>query len=204
MSYMLCPKMRFSTVLTLVLYHLRCSYLFVNADLVKGAPALRSVGRNIDIEKKSTGGFTNQLSRLQKSSSGNSIPVQSPDAVLISETGKDLSKTSSTISTKKIVTVALPLITVVFLYKQFNQFIPSIDELKSQLLVVLGGVNEKGFVGVLYYILGFALYETAGFSTVPVETIAGMAFGFKKGALSSATGKLLGAFTSTLWKGNEG
>jgi hypothetical protein len=70
--------------------------------------------------------------------------------------------------------------------------IPSVDDFKSQLLIHLERINNQGAIGLFYYILGFSLYELAGLSTVPVESIAGMAFGFKKGAVSSATGKVLG------------
>jgi uncharacterized membrane protein YdjX (TVP38/TMEM64 family) len=48
--------------------------------------------------------------------------------------------------------------------------------------------------GVVLYSSGMAVWELFGMSTIPVETAAGMVFGFKIGFLASATGKLVGAF----------
>jgi len=47
--------------------------------------------------------------------------------------------------------------------------------------------------GVVAYGCGMAVWELFGMSTIPVETAAGMVFGFKVGFLASACGKLAGA-----------
>lgn len=52
--------------------------------------------------------------------------------------------------------------------------------------------------GIAFYVGGMAIWELLGMSTIPVETAAGMVFGFKVGFMASASGKLLGAFLGFL------
>ena len=46
---------------------------------------------------------------------------------------------------------------------------------------------------LLIYILAMAIWEILGLTTIPVETAAGMVFGFSRGFVASGTGKMLGA-----------
>ena len=50
--------------------------------------------------------------------------------------------------------------------------------------------------GVVAYSCAMAVWELLGMSTIPVETAAGMVFGFKAAFLASALGKLLGALSA--------
>jgi hypothetical protein len=67
-------------------------------------------------------------------------------------------------------------------------------KLQARTLGALRGLQEglpKPYSYILY-VVGMALWETLGLSTIPVETAAGMVFGWT-GALLSGSGKLLGA-----------
>lgn len=66
-------------------------------------------------------------------------------------------------------------------------------KLQDTTLHILEQIEKKGWRGVATYIIGLALWEFAGFSTIPVETAAGMAFGWERGVAASAAGKMLGA-----------
>lgn len=46
---------------------------------------------------------------------------------------------------------------------------------------------------LLVYILAMAVWELLGLTTIPIETAAGMVFGFSRGVVASGTGKMLGA-----------
>ena len=68
------------------------------------------------------------------------------------------------------------------------------EKLQAQTLGALRGLQEglpKPYSYTLY-VIGMALWEAIGLSTIPVETAAGMVFGWN-GALLSGSGKLLGA-----------
>lgn len=64
--------------------------------------------------------------------------------------------------------------------------------LQYTVLELLQSTKQHGSFGIIIYILGMALWETIGISTIPVETAAGMAFGWIA-ILASTAGKLLGA-----------
>lgn len=74
------------------------------------------------------------------------------------------------------------------------------DAIQARTLSLLGSLQPaegSGTSGMLralaLYALGMAAWEMAGLSTIPVETAAGMVFGFAQGATASFCGKLLGA-----------
>jgi hypothetical protein len=74
------------------------------------------------------------------------------------------------------------------------------DAIQARTLSLLGSLQPaqgSGTSGMLQalvlYALGMAAWEMAGLSTIPVETAAGMVFGFAQGAAASFCGKLLGA-----------
>jgi len=67
--------------------------------------------------------------------------------------------------------------------------------IQEHALTLLRDLQEKPHA-LLMYILGMALWEFCGLSTIPVETAAGMVFGFQKGFLASGFGKMMGAYTA--------
>ena len=67
------------------------------------------------------------------------------------------------------------------------------DKLQTKTLEILRELNAlPKYKSYTVYTLGMALWEAVGLSTIPVETAAGMVFGWPGFALS-ASGKLLGA-----------
>ncbi|KAI2497824.1 hypothetical protein MHU86_16658 [Fragilaria crotonensis] len=69
--------------------------------------------------------------------------------------------------------------------------------LQDKTLELLQDANNSP-LGIFYYSLGMAAWETIGLSTIPIETAAGMAFGWKRAILASTAGKLVGAGTAFL------
>ncbi len=57
----------------------------------------------------------------------------------------------------------------------------------------MNDVASRGDVGLLFYAMGFALWETCGLPTSVVETAAGVAFGHKRGLIGSFVGKTCGS-----------
>lgn len=70
--------------------------------------------------------------------------------------------------------------------------------LQDATLKLLEKIEKEGNQGVIVYILGMAMWEMCGLATLPVETAAGMAFGFRKGTIASGLGKMLGALIAFL------
>lgn len=67
------------------------------------------------------------------------------------------------------------------------------DKLQAKTLDTLHGLNAlPKYHSFTVYVLGMAVWEALGLSTIPVETAAGMVFGWN-GFFLSAGGKLLGA-----------
>lgn len=64
--------------------------------------------------------------------------------------------------------------------------------LQTRVLEILQNAKKQGNVGIFTYMLGMALWESVGISTIPVETAAGMVFGWSA-ILASTMGKLMGA-----------
>jgi len=64
--------------------------------------------------------------------------------------------------------------------------------LQSAILELLQSAKEQGTTGIFLYVLGMAMWEAVGISTIPVETAAGMAFGWSA-IPASVVGKLMGA-----------
>jgi uncharacterized membrane protein YdjX (TVP38/TMEM64 family) len=68
------------------------------------------------------------------------------------------------------------------------------EKLQQSAVATLSRLNELPKVSSYSsYILGMALWEAAGLSTIPVETAAGMVFGWPDGFVLNAVGKLTGA-----------
>jgi uncharacterized membrane protein YdjX (TVP38/TMEM64 family) len=68
------------------------------------------------------------------------------------------------------------------------------EKLQKSTVATLRKLNDlPKFSSYTSYILGMALWESVGLSTIPVETAAGMVFGWPDGFYLNAMGKLLGA-----------
>jgi len=65
---------------------------------------------------------------------------------------------------------------------------------KSNLLEKLKNINEhQGNTGLVIYIIAFALWEGLGLTTAPIESMAGMVFGFRRAIVPNFVGKFSGA-----------
>ena len=53
--------------------------------------------------------------------------------------------------------------------------------------------DQRGYLGLLIYIAFLSSWTMLGLSTMPIETVAGMAFGMKKGLSANAIGRISGA-----------
>ncbi|KAL3940548.1 MAG: hypothetical protein SGARI_000924 [Bacillariaceae sp.] len=99
------------------------------------------------------------------------------------------------VSSKSLTLVTLSLSIVAVLYASRETWLPLMNKetLQQTVLLKLNALNELPKINsYTTYILGMALWECAGLSTIPVETAAGMVFGWD-GLLLSGAGKLLGA-----------
>ena len=75
------------------------------------------------------------------------------------------------------------------------------EALQERVLTVMHRFNGY-WRGVVVYSCGMAVCELLSMSMIPVETAAGVVFGFRKGFLASAIGKLVGAALAyALWRG---
>lgn len=90
------------------------------------------------------------------------------------------------------------------LYSQREIWMPFLDRNRIQaktlsLLRTLqpGDTNKVSVQSLAYYAAGMAVWEFFGLTTIPVETAAGMVFGWK-GAAASGAGKLTGACAAFL------
>jgi uncharacterized membrane protein YdjX (TVP38/TMEM64 family) len=66
------------------------------------------------------------------------------------------------------------------------------EALQERVLTMMHRFNGY-WRGVVVYSCGMAVCELLSMSMIPVETAAGVVFGFRKGFLASAIGKLVGA-----------
>lgn len=123
------------------------------------------------------------------------------DASPSSETAATTTSHSSTRTFPKIEkwmtysVASFMLVSVV--YAKREALAPLLDKhyIQEKTLAILGQLQDRP--GSLYlYMLGMAAWELLGLSTIPVETAAGMVFGFRRGFLASGSGKLLGACTA--------
>ena len=69
----------------------------------------------------------------------------------------------------------------------------SLASLSAGLRSLLLGAEALGNPGLLLYSLLFSLWVALGLASTPVETAAGLAFGWRRAAPASAAGKLSGA-----------
>jgi uncharacterized membrane protein YdjX (TVP38/TMEM64 family) len=68
-------------------------------------------------------------------------------------------------------------------------------EIQASALRVLTRIQEHPpLVSLSMYALGLAVWDALGLNSVPVETAAGMAFGWSKGLIGSTLGRIMGGF----------
>ena len=97
-------------------------------------------------------------------------------------------------STKKIVWTTVGLVLSV-LYVRNRAVVNQLFDktvIRQTVLDLLHKVDPESPKGLLAYMAAFAVWEAIGLSTIPVETAAGMAFGFSRAVLGSVVGKLVG------------
>eukprot|EP00547_Thalassionema_nitzschioides_P003493 CAMPEP_0194203958 /NCGR_PEP_ID=MMETSP0156-20130528/3601_1 /TAXON_ID=33649 /ORGANISM="Thalassionema nitzschioides, Strain L26-B" /LENGTH=408 /DNA_ID=CAMNT_0038929827 /DNA_START=34 /DNA_END=1260 /DNA_ORIENTATION=+ len=120
----------------------------------------------------------------------------------ITKTPKNEVSVSSTI----IALVPVALVLYIFRDKWIGMFQGSIhirERVEDKALQILDYLDMMPrYYSYPIYTLGMTLWEMLGLSTIPVETAAGMVFGWTALALSG-TGKVLGA-TAAFWIGRKG
>ena len=68
------------------------------------------------------------------------------------------------------------------------------EAFKAKLLETLTDINENGGPrGLALYVTFLSLWAACGLTTIPVESSAGMAFGWRKGLILNAVGKMSGS-----------
>ena len=68
------------------------------------------------------------------------------------------------------------------------------EAFKAKLLDKLTEINEQGGPrGLALYVVFLSLWAACGLTTIPVESSAGMAFGWRNGLILNATGKMTGS-----------
>lgn len=97
---------------------------------------------------------------------------------------------------KKITYAAIlsSLVTLVVL----NRDVISSFNFKEELAKQLDVLSSMGTKGLIMYVFAFMAWELVVGVTTPVETAAGMAFGFKNGVVANAIGKTSGAMLAFL------
>lgn len=120
------------------------------------------------------------------------VDQKEPDVLSESKTPNSHSKTIKNTALYATVAVVLCL----FCWANWDSINTLFDKekLKAWLLKTLTVINRQGSRGLVVYVLAFALWEMAGLTATPVETVAGMTFGIQRGIIGSFIGKVLGAF----------
>ena len=98
---------------------------------------------------------------------------------------------------KKNIGIVITLSSIVTLFL-LNRDALATFNFKEELAKQLDELSSMGRRGLITYILGFMLWELVVGVTTPVETAAGMAFGFKNGVIVNAIGKTSGAIGAFL------
>ncbi len=105
------------------------------------------------------------------------------------------SSSSNSSSVSKVVKNAAYAISISFLVAciALNKDKIMTFNFKEELAKQLDILSSMGTKGLITYIVSFLLWELVVGVTTPVETAAGMAFGFQKGVIANAIGKTSGA-----------
>jgi uncharacterized membrane protein YdjX (TVP38/TMEM64 family) len=102
------------------------------------------------------------------------------------------------VSLRKIVIGTVATAAVAWLGWEYRLALKAVlnkEALQERVLTILHSFHGD-WRGVVAYSCGMAVWELLGMSTIPVETAAGMVFGFRNGFLASAIGKLAGAVSA--------
>ena len=95
------------------------------------------------------------------------------------------------------------VVTSALAYRYREALRPLLDKhyIQEHALTNLRKLEQQPF-SLAIYMVAMAVWEILGLSTIPVETAAGMVFGFPRGVLASGTGKMMGAF-GAFWMGRS-
>lgn len=116
----------------------------------------------------------------------------------ITNNNKNNSPTTSNASTKsKNIVTAISISLLITLAAFYKDSILAFN-FKEELAKQLDLLSSMGTSGLITYIISFLIWELVVGVTTPVETAAGMAFGFQRGIIANAIGKTSGAILAFL------
>ena len=120
-------------------------------------------------------------------------------ALSVSRGGGEESVNSNTEKPKKNKLIGSLLVLAILgtLVSMNREAIASFD-FKEVLATQLDTLSSMGTKGLVTYVFAFIMWELVVGVTTPVETAAGMAFGFQKGIVANAIGKTSGAILAFL------
>jgi uncharacterized membrane protein YdjX (TVP38/TMEM64 family) len=107
--------------------------------------------------------------------------------------GGGMSKEFRTRLSKKRVLITTALLAGVYQVYLNRQHIPSKGDIQAYILSKMTKIEEKGEMGVIYFVMVLSVTELIGVSTAFLEPVGGMLFGVKKGFVANGIGKILGA-----------
>ena len=112
--------------------------------------------------------------------------------------GSDVATISKKAKASRMAVVLMPTMALLWFSRDKWIGLFSKAKLESKTLEILNELNSMPkHYSYTIYIAGMALWETIGLSTIPVETAAGMVFGWT-GLFLSGGGKLIGAMIAFL------
>eukprot|EP00970_Alexandrium_tamarense_P002986 scaffold427_cov103-Alexandrium_tamarense.AAC.41 len=103
-------------------------------------------------------------------------------------------KTITTVATTLLLslTVVLSILNWETLVLSLSTFVDK-EKFRKSILDTLTSISSRGTQGLILYTIGFTFWEVCGLPTSVVETAAGMAFGYKRGLITSFVGKTSGS-----------
>lgn len=146
-----------------------------------------SRGENVRPSSRTTGG--REESRTFLNSSVSDLNVSGGSEEKFAYRSKGLKKVTGVLLVASLLVYRRSLLEAI---KSLRSII-DMEKFKATLLEYMQEASKLGYVGLVMYSFGLCLWNAAGLTTVPVETIAGMVFGVKKGTIFSFLGKWAGA-----------
>ena len=98
-------------------------------------------------------------------------------------------------STKLSLSSIIGIIIIKQIYENRGR-LPSREDIQNYTFKAATNVKQKGNIGVFYFMLALACFETFGISTCPIEISGGFVFGIRRGFFINIFGKLFGAMTA--------
>lgn len=141
--------------------------------------------------------------RLTNTISQQMTPVSRGGGLQGSSTDESTSPLGTDTGNKKKMTKAQValwsiLTTMISTFYYVNRHAISAFDFKAFLSEKLDILSNLGTPGLIIYVFAFMLWEVTMGITTPVETAAGMAFGFQRGIIVNAIGKISGAIIAFL------